>query len=264
MNLFDIDHQIAAAAVAATGTVIGALIQLRAAWRKELSERARGVPATRKQRRGPVLAIVLLLVAAAVGGFALSQFLVGQSVRDSTALQGELQAQVASIRDSADRLERAAAGQRPVPGIVAAADRADALREATVSTSMGPCRPRSLAAQGAGGDCNEPDAIEVTLCASLPVTATVAETTLYARPDGDPRPWTAATAVPGQDIGKARFSEKTFERTDGEDQRQVCANFRTWDPERAYSARMQVKFALPYRPPQTVQAALAAAPGTQK
>jgi len=78
MNLFDFDSR-TAAAVAAAGTVIGALAQLRVAWRKEVSERARGVPATKKSRRGPVLAVSLLLIAAAVCGFALSQYLVRRS-----------------------------------------------------------------------------------------------------------------------------------------------------------------------------------------
>ena len=72
MSLFDLDSSVNAAAVAAAGTVIGALAQLRLAWRKEVAERARGVPATKKSRRGPVLAVFLLLIAAGVGGFAFS------------------------------------------------------------------------------------------------------------------------------------------------------------------------------------------------
>ena len=62
MNL-GLDDNVVAAAVAAAGTVIGALIQLRITWRKEVSERARGVPMTKKSRRGPVLAVGLLLSA---------------------------------------------------------------------------------------------------------------------------------------------------------------------------------------------------------
>lgn len=49
MNLFDFDARVSATAVAAAGTVIGALAQLRMAWRKEVAERARGVPATKSR-----------------------------------------------------------------------------------------------------------------------------------------------------------------------------------------------------------------------
>ena len=67
MSLFDLDDKVTAAAVAAAGTVIGTLIQLHVTWRREVSDRKRGVPATKKSRRGPVLAVGLLLIGAAVG-----------------------------------------------------------------------------------------------------------------------------------------------------------------------------------------------------
>lgn len=115
MNLLEIlDDRVTAAVVAAAGTIIGALIQLRIAWRKEVSERARGVPLNKKSRRGPVLAVFLLVFAAGVGGFALSQYLVGQTVRDSAALQSQLQAQLARLGDAAARIEQASlAGHGP-------------------------------------------------------------------------------------------------------------------------------------------------------
>ena len=98
---FNLDSNLVAAALTAVGTVIGALIQLRIAWRREVSDRARGVPVTRKSRRGPVLAVFLLLVAAGLGGFALSEYLVGQSARESAKMRGELHAQVAQISAAA-------------------------------------------------------------------------------------------------------------------------------------------------------------------
>src|SRR3984957_15916931 len=107
MNPFHLDSR-GAAAVAAVGTVIGALAQLRVAWRKEVSDRARGVPATKKSRRGPVVAVCLLLIAAAVGGFAFSQYLVKQSDLESAALRVQLRTQLAQISATAERLERVA------------------------------------------------------------------------------------------------------------------------------------------------------------
>src|SRR5258708_30938795 len=136
MNLFDFDSR-TAAAVAAAGTVIGALAQLRVAWRKEVSERARGVPATKKSRRGPVLAVSLLLIAAAVCGFALSQYLVRRSDHEAAALRGELQTQLARISATAERLGQAAPSG---PGSFAhvGGERRGA-HNAPRDTKLGPC-----------------------------------------------------------------------------------------------------------------------------
>ena len=71
MNLSD---SIMAALIAAGATVLATLVQLRISWRKELRERERGQPITKKTRRGPVTIVFLLMIAAAVGGFALSQY----------------------------------------------------------------------------------------------------------------------------------------------------------------------------------------------
>jgi hypothetical protein len=239
MNLFEFDPKVSATAVAALGTVIGALAQLRMAWRKELSERARGVPATKKSRRGPVLAVFLLLVAATVGGFVLSQFLmVRQSDRESAALRGELQAQVARISASAERLERVTISDH---SSTADRDRRE-VDEATVTTTVGPCRAVPAAADGIAPGCSEQEALRVTLCSSVPASAAVTATVLYARPERSQQPWAESRVAPGQDIGRARFAEKIFERSDSSQTKQVCTGFSAWDGEQAYSARLVVTF----------------------
>jgi hypothetical protein len=239
MNLFDIDLKVSATAVAALGTVIGALAQLRLAWRKEVSERARGVPATKKSRRGPVLAVFLLLVAATVAGFALSQyFMVRQSDRESAALRGDLQAQVARISASAERLERVTASDH---GSTADGDRRRA-EEVSVTTTVGPCRAVPAAADGVAPVCSEQEALRVTLCSSVPSSAVVTATALYARPENSARPWVESRVAPGQDIGRARFAEKTFERSESEHTKQVCTGFSAWDGEQAFSARLVVTY----------------------
>jgi hypothetical protein len=237
MNPFDFDLKVSATAVAALGTVIGALAQLRMAWRKELSERARGVPATKKSRRGPVLAVFLLLGAAMVAGFALSQYLmVRQSDRESAALRGDLQAQVARISATAERLERVNVSDHgsiaPVDG-----DRRGA-EEVSVTTTVGPCRGVPAAADGIAPVCSEQESLRVTLCSSVPSSAVVTATVLYARPENSPQPWAESRVAPGQDIGRARFAEKTFERGESQLTKQVCTGFSAWDGEQAYSARL--------------------------
>jgi hypothetical protein len=240
MNLFDFDAKVSATAVAAAGTVIGALAQLRMAWRKELSERARGVPATKKSRRGPVLAVFLLLVAAMVAGFVLSQYLMGESNRESAALRGDLQAQVARISATAERLERATSSDHG--SIVQALDDHRAAQMVTVTTTVGPCRAGAPGAPDATPVCSEPGALRVTLCASVPSSALIAAAVLYARPESSQRPWAESRVAPGQDIGGARFADKTFERGESEQTKQVCTLFSTWDGEQAFSARLVVTY----------------------
>src|SRR5271166_3973845 len=105
--MLNLDDRVTAAAIAAAGTVIGTLIQLHITWRREVSERARGVPASKKSRRGPVLAVGLLLVGGVVVGFASSQYLARQSDLESAAMRGQLQAQLAQMNATAARIERA-------------------------------------------------------------------------------------------------------------------------------------------------------------
>jgi hypothetical protein len=242
MNPFDFDLKVSATAVAALGTVLGALAQLRMAWRKEVSERARGVPATKKSRRGPVMAVFLLLVAAMVAGFVLSQYLMlRQSDRESVALRGDLQAQVARISATAERLERVSVSDHssiaPADG-----DRRGA-EEASVTTTVGPCRAVPAAPDGVAPVCSEQDAVRVTLCSSVPSSAVVTATVLYARPENSLQPWAESRVAPGQEIGRARFAEKTFERSESQQTKQVCIGFAAWDGEQAYSARVVVTYA---------------------
>jgi len=242
MNAFDLDDRVTAAAVAAAGTVIGALIQLRVAWRKEVSERARGAPVTKKSRRGPVLAVFLLLIAAGVGGFAFSQYWVRQTERESTAMRGELQAQLAQISATAQRLERASLTDHG-----AAARPENDQRGAkgfSVTTTIGPCHARTAAAGDGVRTCSEQEALRVTLCGGVPSSAIVTNSVLYARPQNSGQPWTERRVAPGEDVGHARFADKPFERAESEQTKQVCTDFSVWDGEQAFSARMDVIYDL--------------------
>jgi hypothetical protein len=264
MNLFDLDDRVTAAAVAAAGTVFGALIQLRAAWRREVSERARGVPVTKKSRRGPVLAVFLLVAAAGVAGFAFSQYLMKQSSDgESAALRGELRTQLAQISATAQRLERATLNDH---GSVARTDDGRrALEGVTATATVGPCRARAAAAGAAGTDapasCTDQDALRVTLCASVPASAVVTATTLYARPDDSTQPWADSRATPGQDIGRARFADKPVERAESDETKQLCTGFSAWDSEHAISARMVLTYVS--SPPQREVANAAVVPASE-
>jgi hypothetical protein len=240
--MLDLDDKVTAAAVAAAGTVIGSLIQLRVSWRREVSERARGVPATKKSRRGPVLAVGLLLVGAAAGGFAFSQYLVvRQSDVESAALRTQLQTQLAQVSETAARLERVALSDHASGGR-SAEDHHDT-EGVAATTTVGPCRARAVVADAAAG-CDEKEAQQITLCASVPALAEVTAMDLYARPEDSPQPWSESRVAAGHDAGRARFAEKAFERAESDRTKQVCTGFSSWDGEHGYSARLVVKYVM--------------------
>src|SRR2546422_9823549 len=97
-------ESIMAALIAAGATVLTALVQLRMHWRRELKERERGQPITKKARRGPVLFVFALMIAAAVGGFALSQYFLSLRNGDRDTLRSELQSGRSEISARAARL----------------------------------------------------------------------------------------------------------------------------------------------------------------
>jgi hypothetical protein len=231
-----------AAAVGALATVITALIQLRISWRKELRERERGQPITKKSRRGPVMVVFALMIAAAVGGFALSQYFVSLREGDRDSLRADLQSKLAEINATAMRLEQARTSERKE--IETEVQRADASRMGEEGTAasvlVGPCKPEG--APGARQECTEQSAMRVTVCASVPAAATVKEVQLYIRAD-DKQPWADARVQPGQEVGQSRFADKFAERPE-EGAKQVCQAFTNWSREKARVARILVKYAL--------------------
>ena len=237
MNLSD---SIMAALIAAGATVLATLVQLRISWRKELRERERGQPITKKTRRGPVTVVFLLMIAAAVGGFALSQYFLSLREVDRDALRSDLQSKLSEINATAIRLEQARLNERDQ--IETGARRADAARlgedGVTASVVVGPC-PAVPA-----DHCTEKSAVRVAVCAKVPASASVKEVLLYTRFEDSQAPWSDARVQTGQDAGQARFIDKTLERPDGDGAKQVCQTFVNWNREKSRLARILVKYTL--------------------
>jgi hypothetical protein len=84
--------------IGASATMVTALIQLRLSWRKELKERERGQPISKKSRRGPVLLVFALMIASGVGGFAGSQYLMAWRSAGSDDLRAKLEQIHAEVR----------------------------------------------------------------------------------------------------------------------------------------------------------------------
>lgn len=240
MNLSD---PVMASFIGAFATVVGALVQLRISWRKEMRERERGQPISRKQRRGPVLLVFALMIASAVGGFALSQYLMSFRYGDQDAIRAELQAKLNEIAASAARLEHARLGEPAQNGAAVPAG-AGAPREgeegATGSIVVAPCKNEGAA----NHDCSEQGAVRVAVCARVPAAATVKEVQLYTKLEGSQQAWADARVQAGQDAGQAKFVEKFYERSDVDGSKQVCQSFAHWNAEKARAARILVKYAL--------------------
>ncbi len=243
MDFPHLSENVLAAMIAAGATVVTALIQLRLSWRKELRERERGQPITKKSRRGPVIAVLGLMIAAAVGGFALSQYFVSLREGDRDALRSDLQSKLSEINATALRLEQARLNERKQ--IETEVQRADASRlgedGAAASAVVAPCKPGGV--PGAREECTEQSALRVTICAGVPAAATVREVQLYIRSDDPKQPWSEARVQPGQEAGQARFAEKFSERPE-DGAKQICQAFANWSHEKTRIARIVVKYAL--------------------
>src|SRR3979490_1409051 len=112
MEFPNLSEPVTAAMIGALATVAGALVQLPISLRSEMKERGRGPAITKKNRRGPVIVVFALLAAAAVGGFALSQYFVSLREGDRDALRADLQAKLSEINATAMRLEQARTNER--------------------------------------------------------------------------------------------------------------------------------------------------------
>src|SRR6201988_3416218 len=91
-----------AAIIAGTATLSASLLQLRSALLRNAS---RGVSAGRRKGRLQMIILAVVVGAAAIAGFALSQWLTSGERLAQKTLQQELQARVAEISRTASQLE---------------------------------------------------------------------------------------------------------------------------------------------------------------
>lgn len=242
----DFSDPITAALIGAAATVLTALVQLRYSWRRELKDRERGQPITKKTRRGPVIAVFVLLVAAAAGGFFLSQYVMSLLDEDRESLRAEVKSRLSEISASAARLEKARLNERGE--IEAGALRAEALRQgeegAAASILVGPCRTEGAAKPESRSPCAEQAAVRIAVCASVPASANVREVLLYTRLEESAQSWADSRVQVDQDAGQAKFVGSAVERPDGGMAKQVCQGFINWSGEKARVARILVKYTL--------------------
>jgi hypothetical protein len=234
-----------AAVIAAAATLVATIMQLRASLAREAAARSSG--SSRRKSKAPMALLFVVLIAAASGGFALSHWLTADERIAKVELKKEMDAHMAELDRTAKELAEARSGVRAE----AEAERLRQMGAAGVLSlaAIGPCHPAAQAVPATGStaaaaSCSESEATTVTLCAPIPIHATVSEVELYTRPVDSDTPWSAARVQPGQEVDHTRFATSTSEIPDGESTKLVCQNFTQWASDRARAARMVVHFTL--------------------
>jgi hypothetical protein len=243
-----------AAIIAGTATLSASMLQLRSAL---LRDTARSQSAVRRKGRIQLIILLVVVGAAAVCGFALSQWLNSGERLAQRILQQELQARVAEISRTASQLELTRTGARAEiengvlrqmgsDGVVLTATVA-ACRPALVVSTPGTSTPPGVTADApapATRACTEAEASPVTLCVTIPDKAKVTEVELFSRLADADTPWSADRFVAGQESGQARFADKYSQTPPEAGSQQVCQGFTHWSAEHARMVRVIVRYAL--------------------
>jgi hypothetical protein len=247
-----------AAIIAAGATVFTSFLQLRTSLAKEFATRGTAA-ASRRKSRLPLLFMIVMLVGAGVGGFALAQWLHEYERVAQDALQRDLRERIAELSRTRSEVEQSHAGTEAeilrrmgaegvaVLATVAPCKAPLGVSTPTYTTPAGGEASVSSGAQAAialsASACTESDAAPVTLCASIPASAKLTDVELYVRAAETSGPWTGSRAMPGQELEQARFGEKPSEVTDGGASKQICEGFAQWSA-RSRTARMVVHYSL--------------------
>jgi len=202
-----------ASLIGATATITATLIQLRMAWKKEMKARERGQPVTQQARRGPVVAIIVLLVASAVGGFALAQYFNTGKKKEVELVRNEFNAKLDQLNATAARLEHLALASGQGKGSV------------SVGATLPPC-----------ADCTEEQPARIELCASVPAATTVDAIELYAATGDEPLRRVEAE----QPLQAGRYAGLPQERLESDTSKQVCQSYLHWDAVASHGLRLTI------------------------
>jgi len=234
---------VVAAMIGATATIVTALVQLRLAARKQAAERAAGKPITKGTRW---LAILGLMLASAVGGYAFSEYQTFSEREDNKMLRDEMHSRLKDIGALAVRLERAGlpAGNAAGPEIQLVAERKRGAEGVAAVINLPACRGPQVGLSQSAAACSESDAQRTTICSVVPSAAVVNDVQLFLRPEDSQQPWAEAKVQAGQDAGGARFLDNFFERGREGDTKEICMNLASWSSDKGRSARILVKYVL--------------------
>jgi hypothetical protein len=257
-----------AAIIAASATVFGSFVQLRTSLGKEIAARTRSSP-TRRANHAVLILLVVMLLGAAVGGFALAQWAyeneraaqqalvrdLRDRIGDFTRYKNDIEQSRAELRSvvETDVLRRMGADGVVVLATVAACKPPAAMSRTAASIPGGPLAPAAAAAKpsaSAGAQsatpapvaaCSESDATPIVLCATIPAAAQLGNVELYVRQSDAAGHWSDSRLMPGEASAKAQFAAKPVEIADGTTLKQECIGFSQWS-DQPRIARMVVHY----------------------
>lgn len=243
-----------ASLIGATATITASLLQLRMAWKRELLARANHKPVTRKARRGPLLPLLALLVASAVGGFALSHYLGSAGRASAEAREAELQARLDQLVTLSRQLESVSHnGNNELARQVREEEQ---LKRGSEGIAAIVVLEKCAAANVAGESlCSASTVQPVQLCTEIPADSSVTAVELFARGEGEARPWHESRVSAGSDFGNGRFGERTSERLINDSTKQVCQELLHWSSDHALTGRMVVHYTIARREKQAATSA---------
>ncbi len=259
-NFFhELTPNVIAAVAGAAATLVAALINLRIAWRREVLDRMN--KRSPKGRRGLLIAIVILVFAAGVGGYAGALYLMQNDRQATNAMRLELRQRIAEIREATTRLEQTRVGDRASIETQARLqeDRRRGSEGIAATIRLAPCHARGTETAEPQA-CRETDLVQVGLCVAVPAGASVYEVTPYARAEGDSAGWDERRGALGATLAGVRFGNKPVERADGNALKNVCIDVGSLDNQRGVDARVVVRYLLPERADGTSAAAPSGAP----
>ena len=254
-----IPDSVLAAIIAGTATLSASFLQLRSALLREAAGRSSA--GSRRRHRLQLIILVVVIGAAGVCGFALSQWLTSGERAAQGVMQRELQTRVAEISRTASQLELTRGSERAEieSGVLRRIGSEGIVVMATLPACRQPPPTAGTAAPSATGaappatteavaptrSCTEAEASPVALCATIPANASVTEVALFSRSADSSAPWSTSRYLPGQESGEARFASSYSESTPESGTREVCQGFAHWSSDHARIVRMVVRYSLP-------------------
>jgi hypothetical protein len=235
----ELSDNIITAMIGAGATVTAALFQLFSA----LS--AKGKPDA-KPRRGltlrSIVAVLVLMMASAAGGFFYSELLKPGDSGDIASLRQELR----ELRELTASSARNVEGPEPSAELVHVAvpedpTPADAGGQVESIVYVPACRRIGDPAI-VGSVCTEAEAQRVALCASIPSYARTYRIELFTQRDALQHPWEQHRVDLESDLGGARFTGRSFEYAQGDEKKAVCTTFLQWSSEHPHIARIVVHY----------------------
>lgn len=225
-----VSETVLAAMIGAGATVLTALVQIINAF-------ARSAGTDRGSARSKLRSLMwtlALMLAAGVGGFAYAEYRAIEARDQTRVLRDELKQQMTALSASTARLEQIS--------VASAGTDAPAPTSSMATVALPACQGAQVGFATAPGPCAEPDALQVALCAPVPMQARVTSVELYARAEDSQQPWSEARMTPGQIAAAGRFAESHFERPDSDGTRLVCQNFSHWDSAKGRAVRILVRY----------------------